>query len=72
MALGGLLYQPDATERDALAAAGYTGFPVSGETQASTPFPKWRCIAHVLLLAEPGETCTTFLITLVCSAVSGF
>jgi len=56
-ALGEDLYQPDAAERAALAAAGYMGFPVSGETQASTPFPRWRCIANVLLDSEPNEKC---------------
>ncbi len=55
--LGQSLYQPDATERLALAAAGYTGFPVSGESQANTPFPFWRCIANAQLNAEPDETC---------------
>ena len=51
------LYQPDAAERAALAAAGYTGFPVSGETAQNTPFPYWRCLGNVLLLDEPGEKC---------------
>lgn len=51
------LYQPNAAERAALAAAGYTGFPTSGESPANTPFPKWRCIAQVLLRDEPGEKC---------------
>jgi len=56
-ALGENLYQPNAAERAALAAAGYTGFPLSGETQANTPFPKWRCIANILLNSEPNEKC---------------
>ncbi len=56
-ALGQSLYQPNAAERTALTAAGYTGFPLSGESQASTPFPKWRCIANVLLNDEPNEKC---------------
>ena len=56
-ALGENLYQPNASERAALAAAGYTGFPVGGETQANTPFPKWRCIADILLDSEPNEKC---------------
>jgi len=51
------LYQPNAAERAALAAAGYTGFPTSGESAANTPFPFWRCIANVLLQDEPGEKC---------------
>lgn len=56
-ALGESLYQPSAAERAALAAAGYAGFPASGETQANTPFPKWRCIANALLNDEPNEKC---------------
>lgn len=51
------LYQPNAVERAALAAAGYTGFPVSGESAENTPFPYWRCLANVLLEDEPGEKC---------------
>lgn len=56
-ALGENFYQPNAEEQAALTAAGYTGFPTSGETQANTPFPKWRCIANVLLNSEPNEKC---------------
>ncbi|MES2291008.1 MAG: TonB-dependent receptor [Pseudomonadota bacterium] len=56
-ALGENVYQPSAAERTALTAAGYTGFPTSGETQANTPFPKWRCIANALLNSEPNEKC---------------
>jgi outer membrane receptor protein involved in Fe transport len=56
-ALGENLYQPTAAERAVLAATGYTGFPLAGETQANTPFPKWRCIANVLLNTEPNEKC---------------
>lgn len=56
-AMGETLTQPDAAEQAALAAAGYTGFPTSGETQANTPFPKWRCIADVLLNSQPDQTC---------------
>lgn len=50
-------YQPSAKEQAALAAAGYTEFPTSGESAANTPFPKWRCIAQALLVDEPGEKC---------------
>ncbi|WP_084249985.1 TonB-dependent receptor [Sphingomonas mali] len=56
-ALGENVYQPNAAERAALAAAGYSGFPLDGETQANTPFPKWRCIANILLDSEPNEKC---------------
>jgi outer membrane receptor protein involved in Fe transport len=51
------LYQPSAAERAALAAAGYSGFPASGETAENTPFPYWRCLGNVLLRDEPGEKC---------------
>jgi outer membrane receptor protein involved in Fe transport len=55
------LYQPTAAEQRALAAAGYTGFPTSGESASNTPFPYWRCIANVLLQDEPGEKCNGLL-----------
>jgi outer membrane receptor protein involved in Fe transport len=51
------VYQPSASERAALAAAGYTGFPTSGESAANTPFPSWRCIANVLTNGRPNEQC---------------
>jgi outer membrane receptor protein involved in Fe transport len=51
------LYQPGAAERAALAAAGHSGFPPSGETAQNTPFPYWRCLGNVLLGDEPGEKC---------------
>jgi len=51
------IYQPNAAEQAALAAAGYTGFPTSGESAANTAFPYWRCIANVLLNDEPAEKC---------------
>ena len=59
--LGENLYQPSLAERNALAAAGYSGFPVSGETQANTPFPSWRCVANALLNSEPNEKCNGLL-----------
>lgn len=55
--LGQSLYQPSTAEQNTLAAAGYAGFPLSGESQANTAFPKWRCIANVLLNNEPNEKC---------------
>jgi outer membrane receptor protein involved in Fe transport len=51
------LYQPNAAEQAALRAAGLSGFPLSGENAANTPFPRWRCIANVLLRDEPSEKC---------------
>jgi len=56
-ALGESLYQPSAGERAALGAAGYTGFPLAGETQDNAPFPRWRCIANALTNEEPNEKC---------------
>jgi outer membrane receptor protein involved in Fe transport len=50
-------YQPDSDEQNALTAAGYTGFPTSGENGSNTPFPKWKCIAQALLVDEPAEVC---------------
>jgi outer membrane receptor protein involved in Fe transport len=55
------LYQPGSAERAALSAAGFRGFPTSGETAANTPFPFWRCIAQGLLNDEPGEKCNGLL-----------
>ena len=55
--LGESLYQPSSDEREALEEAGYTGFPTSGETQANTPFPFWRCVANALTNEEPNEKC---------------
>jgi outer membrane receptor protein involved in Fe transport len=57
-ALDQSVYQPNAAERAALTAAGYTGFPSSGANAANTPFPKWRCIAQALLADEPNEKCS--------------
>lgn len=51
------VYQPSAADIQALTAAGYTGFPLSGATAANTPFPFWRCIAQVLQKDEPAEKC---------------
>lgn len=56
-ALGENLYQPSAAERAALTRAGIIGFPIAGETQANTPFPRFRCIANALLNSEPNEKC---------------
>ncbi|MBI1361860.1 MAG: TonB-dependent receptor plug domain-containing protein [Alphaproteobacteria bacterium] len=55
------VYQPDAEEQDALTAAGYTGFPTSGEDASNTPFPSWRCIANILLNSAPNEICNGLL-----------
>ena len=52
------VYQPSATRRAALTAAGYSGFPTSGASASNTPFPYWRCIANALLADEPNENYT--------------
>jgi len=57
------VYQPNAVEQAALEAAGYTGFPTSGENASNTPFPFWRCIANALLNTEPSEKCNALLNT---------
>jgi outer membrane receptor protein involved in Fe transport len=59
--LGESLYQPNADEQEALEDAGFTGFPTSGERQANTPFPSWRCIANILTNEEPNEKCNGLL-----------
>lgn len=55
------VYQPNANERAALTSAGFAGFPTAGESATNTPFPRWRCIANVLLRDEPAEKCTGLL-----------
>src|SRR6185436_13842452 len=55
------LYQPNAAERAALLAAGYTGVPASGANAANTPFPFWRCLGNVLLQDAPAERCNGLL-----------
>ena len=56
-ALSQSVYQPSAHDQDALTAAGFTGFPVSGAEASNTPFPVWRCIAQGLQNDEPAEKC---------------
>jgi outer membrane receptor protein involved in Fe transport len=51
------IYQPSASERAALSAAGYSGFPSAGADPSNTAFPYWRCVANVLLNDEPAEKC---------------
>jgi outer membrane receptor protein involved in Fe transport len=59
--LGANPYQPTGAEQAALRAAGYAGFSTSGETQDTTAFPKWRCIANVLLNSAPNAQCDGLL-----------
>jgi outer membrane receptor protein involved in Fe transport len=57
------VYQPNAAERAALTAAGYSGFPGAGANAGNTPFPYWRCVANVLLNDEPAEKCNGLINT---------
>ncbi len=51
------LYNLSAADIAALTAAGYKGFPTTGNA-TTEPFPFWRCIAQGLEKAEPIEKCT--------------
>ncbi|HEY3826171.1 MAG TPA: TonB-dependent receptor [Bryobacteraceae bacterium] len=53
---GESLYNLSAGDIAALNAAGYKGFPTTGNT-TTMPFPFWRCIAQGLELSEPEEKC---------------
>jgi TonB-dependent Receptor Plug Domain len=53
------LYNLSNSDIAALTAAGYTGFPTTGNA-TTEPFPYWRCIAQVLqndTSGEPSEKC---------------
>ena len=51
------LYNLSAADIRALTAAGYRGFPTSGN-YVTQPYPRWACIAQGLEKAEPSEKCT--------------
>jgi outer membrane receptor protein involved in Fe transport len=51
------LYNLSTADINALHAAGYTGFPTTGNP-TTEPFPFWRCIAQGLEMDEPSEKCT--------------
>jgi len=51
------LYNLSAADISALTAAGYSGFPLTGNS-TTQPFPFWRCIAQALEFSEPSEKCT--------------
>ena len=51
------LYNLSAGDIAALTAAGYKGFPTTGNA-TTEPFPYWRCIAQGLEKDEPIEKCT--------------
>jgi len=53
----GSLYDLSDDDIAALTAAGYSGFPVTGDP-ATQPFPYWACIAQALEMGDPDETCT--------------
>ncbi len=55
------VYQPSSADIRALAAAGYSGYPLRGANSANTPFPSWRCIAQALQQDEPAEKCNALL-----------
>jgi outer membrane receptor protein involved in Fe transport len=50
------LYNLSAADIAALNAAGYKGFPTTGNA-TNEPFPFWRCIAQGLEKSEPVEKC---------------
>jgi outer membrane receptor protein involved in Fe transport len=54
------IYNLSAADIAALTAAGYSGFPTTGNP-INTPFPSWRCIAQALQQDEPGEKCDGLL-----------
>ena len=51
------LYNLSSADIQALTAAGYSGFPTTGNA-TTEPFPYWRCIAQGLEKNEPIEKCT--------------
>jgi len=51
------LYNLSAADIAALTAAGYKGFPTTGNA-TTEPFPYWRCLAQGLEHSEPIEKCT--------------
>ena len=55
------VYQPNAADIRALAAAGYSGYPTRGANAGNTPFPFWRCIAQALQGDRPAEKCNALL-----------
>ncbi len=56
------LYNLSSADIKALTAAGYTGFPTTGNS-TTEPAPYWRCIAQALEFSEPSEKCTGFINT---------
>ena len=54
---GESLYDLSPADVNALTAAGYSGFPTTGNA-TTEPFPFWSCIAQGLQQNEPANTCT--------------
>ena len=50
------VYNLSAADQAALKAAGYSGYPLTGNA-TTEPFPFWRCIAQGLEHSEPVEKC---------------
>src|SRR6516165_1631738 len=57
---GESLYNLSAADIAALTAAGYQGFPTTGNP-STMPFPFWRCLAQALALSEPIEKCNAVI-----------
>jgi outer membrane receptor protein involved in Fe transport len=51
------LYNLSSVDIQALTAAGYSGFPTTGNA-TTEPFPYWLCIAQGLEQSEPVQACT--------------
>jgi outer membrane receptor protein involved in Fe transport len=56
------LYNLTPGDVKALTAAGYSGFPITGNP-TTEPFPFWRCIAQSLQFAEPVEKCDGIVVS---------
>ncbi len=54
------LYNLSTADQNALKAAGYSGYPLTGNS-TTEPFPYWRCIAQALEKDEPSEKCTAII-----------
>ncbi len=50
------IYNLSSADINALKAAGYSGFPTTGNS-TTEPFPSWRCIAQALEKADPSDRC---------------
>ena len=64
------LYNLSAADIAALTAAGYKGFPTTGNP-TTQPFPFWRCIAQALQFSEPSESVPGSSRALLTSSIHG-